>query len=517
MEDLPHPNAAPESCAPCPAPAGVSLRAVIMALLGALAVMQVGVWAFLGLSLWWWALGGGALGIALIVVARAPGWGAMLSWRDLALCGAVSVLLLALGGEGRQFYANTDWQVRLAVLRDLVVQPWPFAYDVPGGPSVLRAPLGMYLAPALVGKAAGGLYAAELALWAQNSLLLTLVLGAGSALFDGARARAVALGVFLGFSGMDVVGQAIASQPLWLHLEQWAGFQFTAAVTQLFWVPQHCLTGWIFAVAYLGWRRGWVPRVALAVMLPLLPLLSPLAAVGCAPFALHAYGAGWRGFGARDWWRDLGWPVLAGVAALPGLLYLVVAGDTVGGASAPLPMSSYPTFILLEIGGYLLALRLRRGAGDYGAAVAWIVVGSLLVIPFGRVGAGMDFAMRASIPALAILAVLVAEVVVRGAQDADWRAARRVALTVFCIGLVTPVGEIGRAIIWPPAPAVTCGYYGVVPGGLATYVAPLNRFPAVIAPALAPRIAPHDPAHCWNGRWPDAVDGRDVQAHPGRG
>ena len=28
------------------------------------------------------------------------------------------------------FYANTDWQIRDAVLRDMAANPWPFAYDI---------------------------------------------------------------------------------------------------------------------------------------------------------------------------------------------------------------------------------------------------------------------------------------------------------------------------------------------------------------------------------------------------
>lgn len=484
---------------------GLSLHWLMLVLLGLLGLMQVGLWAFLGLPLWWW-LAGGALGLAAMVgVARAPGWSGYVAWRELAVCAAVAMAVLLLGGEGRLTYANTDWQVRLAVLRDLTVNPWPFAYDVAGGPMVLRAPLGMYLGPALT----GDVHAAEWAMWAQNSLLLTLVLAAGSTLFEGGRAKAVALGVFLGFSGMDIVGQALAGQPLTLHLEQWAGFQFSAPVTQMFWVPQHGLAGWIFAAAYLAWRRGKAPRLLLAVMMPFLPLLSPLAAIGCVPFALHAYGRSLLS-------RDILWAASAAGAALPGLAYLVVAGDSVGASATPLPLHSYPIFILLEIGAYLLALRLRPSSGAYGAATAWIVVASLLLIPFGRVGGGMDFAMRASIPALAILAVLIAEILVQPAKGP----ARLVALCALTIGLATPIGEIARAIAWPRAPEVVCGYYGVVPSGAATYVAPLARFPAAIRPsgeqgAILHR--PHDPASCWQGPWPDAVTGQNVQTHPGRG
>ncbi|NOW47160.1 hypothetical protein FHW96_003338 [Novosphingobium sp. SG751A] len=484
---------------------GLSLRWLMLALLGLLGLMQIGLWAFLGLPLWWWLAGGG-LGLAAIAgVARATGWGGHIGWRDLAVCAAVAMAVLLLGGEGRLTYANTDWQVRLAVLRDLTLNPWPFAYEVAGGPMVLRAPLGMYLGPALTGNA----HAAEWALWAQNSLLLTLVLGAGSTLFDGGRAKAIGLAVFLGFSGMDIVGQALAGQPLNLHLEQWAGFQFSAHITQMFWVPQHGLAGWIFAAAYLAWRRGKAPRIVMAVMVPFLPLLSPLAAMGCVPFALHAYGRSLFS-------RDVIWAGLAAVAALPGLAYLVAAGDSVGASATPLPLHSYPIFILLEIGAYLLALRLRPSSGVYGAATAWIVVASLLLIPFGRVGGGMDFAMRASIPALAVLAVLIADILVQSKKDSAWGPAKRVALVGLTIGLATPIGEISRAIAWPHAPEVACGYYGVVPSGAATYVAPLARFLPVIRPGVVLR-RPHDPASCWQGPWPDAVTGQNAQTHPGRG
>lgn len=488
---------------------GLPLRVVILALIIGLVVMQAGLWAFLGLPLWWFAAGGVLLISATVGLARMPGWRGSIPWRDMILCIAVAALVLALGGEGRLTYANTDWQVRLAVLRDMTINPWPFAYDVAGGPTVLRAPLGMYLIPALAGKWMGGAYAAELALWLQNSLLLSLTLAAGSALFTGGRAKLIGLGVFLGFSGMDIIGQAMAGQPLMLHLEQWVVFQFSAHITQMFWVPQHGLAGWIFAAAYLAWQRSMAPKAVLAVMLPLLALLSPLSAVGCVPFA--AYACLRKGM----IWRDMGWPVLTGIAALPGLLYLIVAGDSVGASAVPVSFATYPIFILLEIGAYLLALRLRPDAGSFGAATAWITVGSLLIIPFGRIGNGMDFAMRASIPALAILAVMVGDIIARATQDTTWRPAARVALLAWAVGLATPLGEIGRALAWPRAPAVDCGYYGVVPGGYATYIAPLSRFPTPIRPDPT-LIKPQDPARCWQGAWPDAVDGRDVQTHPGR-
>ena len=135
---------------------------------------------------------------------RTAATSARLPWKLLAICFVVSLVVYILGGEGRLFYANVDWQVRGAVLRDLVNYPWPVVYDG-ADPKILRLPLGMYLVPAWIGKQYG-FPAAELAELLQNTLLLTAVLALGSTLFTGTLARLIALGVFLGFSCMDVIG-----------------------------------------------------------------------------------------------------------------------------------------------------------------------------------------------------------------------------------------------------------------------------------------------------------------------
>lgn len=60
------------------------------------------------------------------------------SWRTLAVCLGVAAALLTLGGEGRLFYDNIDWRVRhavlrYAVLRDVAVHPWAFAFAAAAG------------------------------------------------------------------------------------------------------------------------------------------------------------------------------------------------------------------------------------------------------------------------------------------------------------------------------------------------------------------------------------------------
>jgi hypothetical protein len=100
-----------------------------------------------------------------------------------------------VAGRGRALVLRTpDWQVRYAVLRDLTLDPWPFAYQVGPRTLILRAPVGVFLFPALVGKL--GLGAAQQALLAQNTVMLGTLMAMGSALFPTPRQRWIAAALF---------------------------------------------------------------------------------------------------------------------------------------------------------------------------------------------------------------------------------------------------------------------------------------------------------------------------------
>ena len=199
----------------------------------------------------------------------------------------ISLALFALGGEGRFFYANSDWQVRDAVLHDMATNVWPFAYDLHGTAYFVRAPLGTYLLPAMFGTRC------ELVLLISNSLRLALVLTLAWHLFKSKRERAITLAVFILFSGWDVVGTAIYSalgaHLSWINIERRNfSYQYSSHVTQAFWVPQHAIAGWACALAFLLWRKGLVPIGFFAAMIPLVAIWSPLAIIGAIPFAILA-------------------------------------------------------------------------------------------------------------------------------------------------------------------------------------------------------------------------------------
>ncbi len=476
------------------------------ALVAVLGVDQLLLWRFLDFAGWWiYPVGAALVGLLAWLAGRvagrldlsAPAAG------GVALCIAVALLLFLLGGQGRLFYANIDWQVRDAILNDMRLHAWPFAYTARGVPELLRAPIGMYLVPALAGKALG-LAAADVALLVQNGVMLGILLALASLRFDSARAAAGALAVFLAFSGMDVAGQLLLhpSEALPSHLEGWAQIQYSSHVTQAFWVPQHALSGWIAAALFLLWKDRGLPVGLLLGALPLIALWSPLGAIGALPFAAYA---GWRAFAERTLRPvDFAFAAVATILAIPSLLYLGAAADSVGLHVLAVPLGRWFLFELLEVAPYLAAVAVIGARGPRGPATLMIVGVTLLILPFLQIGESIDLMMRGSIPALAILSVLVADALTdAGAGRRGWRVALAL---VLAIGSVTGLSEIRRAVTYRPSPRPLCGFsrawdqsFGSF--GKSTYLAPLAALPGAIRPSAPERVESADPPICWNRPW----------------
>jgi hypothetical protein len=483
--------------------ASVRARSLATFLAALLCLQQLLLWAFLGFSPWIIA-GGTIASISLclsIQKLRPSAEPVNIDLRLIGLCFVVSLFIFMLGGEGRFFYANTDWQVRNAVLHDLVVYPWPFAYAVNGQIDVLRAPLGLYLIPSLVGKF-GGLRCAELVMLAQSAVILTAVLALGSSLFETRRERIGTLLIFAGFSGMDILGMAAAGGSLGMHLEGWGPLQYSSHITQAFWVPMHALSGWIGATLYLLWRTNRLPLFAFLTPLPLLALLSPLALIGLVPFAAQA--------GTATLWSrklhkaDVALPLVSLGLSLPSLAYLASGSSSVGGSVGVINFGKWAMFEGIEVVPYIVAVILLRRQSRFGNFVPLLVSLILLLLPLGQVGASTDLTMRASIPALAILSVLIAEIILRDPIDMQERLMRALVVAALLIGSLTPLTEIMHAVTRPRQPLSSCSYFGVVPAGAPTYVAPLSGLERSIAPEAPTLVRPKDPSTCLEISWFEA-------------
>lgn len=442
----------------------------------------------------------GCVGLSLtplvrsILTSRRPG----VSVSVVLLSFATATTWVYLGGIGHFLYANGDWLIRDAVLRDLVVSPWPVGYgELQGQETLLRTSVAYFLPAAVSGKVLG--------LQAAQPLLLSwTALGTGlfflqviTLLPRGKSAIGTALLVVTFFSGMDVVGGLLNGgeyfRSTWsidAHLETWDGdYEYQSMTTQLFWAPNHALGGWLFVGLLL--RNNTLTYELLPMVLVSLILWSPFAALGVMPFLLWGYVANlWRArlayaLGPRTWIGAL-------LVAIPVVGYVTL--DTGGIHRGIVSMTATwltqtLQFVLLEVG--IVGCIVYALRPSVLCVVALIV---LLVLPVASAGPFNDLVMRASNPSLAVLAIGVCMALTTPAASARAKLLRRLLIVFLCAGAVTPIQEIARGFVeprWAPHNDVSlvgasCGRYWH------HYIAKLGESPMrylLRAPSAAPPSA----------------------------
>jgi hypothetical protein len=379
----------------------------------------------------------GLLGLLGLLARVAPPRAFRLEATVPALAIALAAALLSgVGGAGLQ---NWDYNKHNALLHDLIRLPWPVRYaDL--GDADLAGPLvyysAWYLPAALVGKFAGW-EAANVVhfLWTLAGLVLALR-------WFGRFTHAKWGPPFLiAFSGLDVLGVLFSGKnPIALtnlEFHHWAGFaQYTHNLAGVNWVPHHAIPIWLGTSLVLsGQRRAWF----------LLPLWSPWAWVGTAPF-LPLSGR------SRRPWRIalLSLPALLGFAYLSSSRGQVVQNWAWQGKPTLAFLGSYVGFVVLEFGVIaVLTWAILRPTGR-DRHVLGLAIALLLVLPLYRFGISGDLTMRASMPALFVLAVYAYRAL------AASRAKLRFALaSVLLVGALAPLHEAAYSIVhyrWgPPA------------------------------------------------------------------
>lgn len=431
----------------------------------------------------------------------------------LAASLALGFALCLLGGEGHVFYSMADWLIRDAVLADLVRDGSKALYRYQDQSYLLRAPLGMYLAPTAVGRIFG-LHAAHLALLAQNSLLVSAVVYFTAALAQVRKAPFVV--VLMAFSGLDILG-VLAAEAMTVarggdllpfsHLEWWVTnfspfpLQYSSHITQLFWVPNHMAPGWWFATLVLLHVRGEIAFSTLLLSCAPLLLWSPLAMMGATPFvALLALRRPLREFLTAEIFLA----AIAGLCFMPVALYLALdAGAVPHGwlifrdGFAP----TYVAFLLVEIPQAAIVLHAWGKTAVPDRAPLALALALLLVIPAYGLGPSNDFAMRASIPALFLLAFSFARVAVLTPRDNSALSTMIGALVL--ISAATPTVEIVKAVVSGGYAISDCNMLTAWSKELTSpfptnYLARIEKVPAwLIGPDDAPAPLTVEARKCW--------------------
>lgn len=354
----------------------------------------------------------------------------------------VAVLLLmgvviwcVLAGQGGFVCQTWDWNGRNATLRDLVFYDWPVIYR--DGELALAYYVGHWIPAALVGKLALLFSFGSEAVWrianvallawtaigvAIAVMLLHLLLRAGTS-----RRQLFLFLVLVFFDGLQLIGIWIAeTKAVMTHqsVVPWGWFfQFTSNSAQLYWVFNQAVIPWI--ATFLLFSEKGLSRFAF--LLSLVLLCGPLPATGIAFYmALIGFCALWHALrkyrieGVLRVVRDAASPEnLIGVSVVVPLVLLYLGTNVRNGSFHPAWLDHdrffirYVSFVLVETGLFFLVTAEFRNVLWWGTAF-WLCFCPL----FSLGGNGVDFCMRASIPALLVLMIFCARTVF---QSARWR------------------------------------------------------------------------------------------------
>jgi hypothetical protein len=426
---------------------------------------------------WWeWPVALGLLALltltATVVLRKsalsAPSGLSLKRWGLILLCSSLWLLASGLVGS---LPLDADWQIRMIVLRDLVVGNWPVGYGpgdtaLGGGDRVLRFSTGYYLVPAAIGKVIGFPGARiALAVWTWLGVLLLMALALDDRAEPSRRrwpATLVVIAVLMLFSGMDIMGWLTRPHP-WpspgQHIEWWESlFQYSSNTTLLFWAPNHAMPGWLAAVVAWRHRQSGLAAAPIALLLVASCLWSPLACVGIAPLLLACNLRGqslWLSL--REFLRG---PVLA---IIPGVL-LIGCFVTFGVPQVAVDTASQPTRLLMEMPLHLLRRIAVFSFWEWGLLVmllalarrlpwlGWFAAAELICLPWVQFGPANDLVMRGGIAPMMILTLTTARALSLAGTAAKWRIAL---LAVLLVGVITPWQELQRRSLpgsrWPEA------------------------------------------------------------------
>jgi len=358
-----------------------------------------------------WFVAGPAMLLIAAVLYRSrpePGHWPRPGWETVS-CVVLSGLFLWACAYLPPFGRSWDWLKHFAIINELARYPWPPVNDETH--TFLRYALGYHLVPGLMARLLGERVIEPvvfLETWVGLFLVLMLLLQKIRPSRPGPF-----LIVFLLFGGLDLVGWWFlgSDRALLSTKEWWTGrsylFAYEGHATLFLWVPQHALAGMLGTMLLLSNDgRPAVPQ-SMGLLGAAVLFWSPFAAIGLLPFALAAAVRA-----RREVFTDAGNLLCALALVVPLLAYLLAgSGDVPRGftfTEAGFRASLYVAFVMLEVGIYLIVLRLH-GWGHLRYPV--MVVALLIVIPLCRIGIYNDFAMRASIPSLMLLAIAVSATV----------------------------------------------------------------------------------------------------------
>lgn len=387
--------------------------------------------------------------------------------KILFIIGIIAIWVY-LSGIGKFVFQNEDHAYRNTIFNLLVEEKWPVAVSkISGGESSLRVMvyyIGFWLPSAIVGKVFGlrcGYYFQ--AVWALVGIVLVYYLVC--AIFK--RLSVWPLFLIIFFSGLDIIGEYLIGTDFHtmsssLHLEWWSiPYQFSSMTTQLFWVFNQAIPAWlctalicidkknrslVFILSFLM-LSSTMPFIGVFLLVAFMVLKRSLSTI------TDAYKHNKQSLDAkiRKELKDIFTVqnVLGGgIVGITSFLYLFsntagtyIMKENTRGPQFDDSIMKWLVFLIVEIGVYCVVLyKYHKSDGLF-----YFIVGCLCIMPWIRVGYSNDFCMRATVPMLFILMLMVIDALYKSYHSREYAVFAALIIAVI-IGSFTPVHEFTRTI-----------------------------------------------------------------------
>lgn len=387
------------------------------------------------------------------------------------ICITLVGIWVYFSGIGGFSYQNDDYIVRNAMFRDLINYKWPIIFDITDLNSLINRSTNssqvalvyyftFWLPAAIFGKAFGVL-AANYFLFMWTVLGVTLIIYTINRYVQ--RRTYIVLFMLLAFSGLDVLGCLILKRvpiDLITHVEWWAGiFQYSSNTTLLYWVFNQALPTWLITMLVLNGKNSRnVAFIGSATF-----CYSPFATFGVIPFVIYSLINGEIGqkqtliqrFKQSITLQNLIFPIC--ILIVYGSFYIsnqmslnvsgfILSEEIINPNS--LIKTSIPNLVLLgiigifafcEVGVYLLLLYKEMVVERNGYLL--VAAAELLLIPFYYMTLCNDFVMRASIPALFVLMIMLTRHIIYNKGLGSI-----LIVGSILVGFYTPICEMNRSV-----------------------------------------------------------------------
>ena len=397
----------------------------------------------------------------------------------------ITFVYIIFCGIGRLWAQSSDLLWRNAIFRDIIVRDWPIFYDFYDG--ALCYYIGIWLPAALPAKLVYLISGSTEAAFITGNMCFLLYFGIGMVILfllvlmhiDATKPKQVIMTVvgFIFFSGMDVLGVLLLETYedfADMHLEWWAGFQYSSLTTCVGWVFNQALIPWICTALLLHEKK-----VSNYVFIG-------MACLFCGPFPFIGYLAYCIALGIKRLIEMIkakeGAKFAGEVFSVSNICAAMIVFPVIGTyltsntfMSNKTPRKAFAYFLTWDSSYYILYVifillefalfALLIAKANKKNFLFYITVLQLLIYPFIDVGVHSDLRMRASIPPIFLMYVFCYKFLTSNSlimpqesktkkkqskTDAFIERTNLVyACLVFCliIGAVTPVFEFVRGAV----------------------------------------------------------------------